>query len=113
MMVAQYSGIALGLAVSGAVFINRALTSLESLLPMVPTDQLNALISGKSCAQLNCVYFETLSNTTQVLRALRSTLFPKSFALKPLRLLLKVCVKSSFLHTPRLLSHWSCPFSST
>lgn len=63
-MVAQYSGIALGLAVSGAVFINRALTSLESLLPMVPTDQLNALISGKSCTRLTRTCCEPFSNTT-------------------------------------------------
>ncbi len=45
-MVAQYSGITLGLSISGAVFLNYAMMDLRALLPAFPDDQLNAIISG-------------------------------------------------------------------
>lgn len=45
-MVAQYSGITLGLSIAGAVFINYAMLDLRSLLPAFSDEQLNAIISG-------------------------------------------------------------------
>lgn len=44
----QLGGIALSLSISGAVFINTALHSLQKLLPSVPRQQLQAAISGTS-----------------------------------------------------------------
>lgn len=47
MMVAQILGITLGLSISGAVFVNTALDSLSSLLPL-PRAQLQTALSGLS-----------------------------------------------------------------
>lgn len=56
----QLGGIALGLAVAGAVFINVALKNLQILLPDVPRSTLQLAISGTSGA-----YFKTLSADLQ------------------------------------------------
>ncbi|EYE92423.1 putative MFS drug efflux transporter [Aspergillus ruber CBS 135680] len=48
MMVAQIGGIALGLAIASAVFVNGATLQLQDLLPQYPKDQLQAAISGTS-----------------------------------------------------------------
>ena len=45
---AQLGGIALGLSISGAVFINRAQIALTAVLPNVPADQITQAISGTS-----------------------------------------------------------------
>ncbi|KAI1404102.1 major facilitator superfamily transporter [Hypoxylon fuscum] len=55
MMVAQYSGITLGLSIAGAVFINYAMLDLRSLLPAFSDEQLNAIISGTSGSAINLV----------------------------------------------------------
>ena len=47
MMIAQYSGITLGLSVCGALFINKALEALRVLLPGYTDSQLNDITSGK------------------------------------------------------------------
>ena len=47
-MIAQYSGITLGLSVCGALFINKALEALRELLPGYTESQLNDITSGKS-----------------------------------------------------------------
>lgn len=44
----QLGGIALALSISGAVFVNTALNSLQKLLPSVPRQQLQSAISGTS-----------------------------------------------------------------
>lgn len=45
---AQIGGIALGLAIASAVFVNGATLQLQDLLPQYPKDQLQAAISGTS-----------------------------------------------------------------
>ncbi|KAL9609777.1 MAG: hypothetical protein Q9167_005473 [Letrouitia subvulpina] len=47
-LLGQLGGIALGLSVSGAVFVNTALNGLQSVLPDVPRSQLQGAISGTS-----------------------------------------------------------------
>lgn len=48
MMLAQFTGIVMGLSIGGAIFINEALKSLKALLPMLPEAQLRTVISGTS-----------------------------------------------------------------
>jgi MFS family permease len=48
MMLAQFTGIVMGLSIGGAIFINEALKSLKALLPMLPEAQLRSVISGTS-----------------------------------------------------------------
>jgi hypothetical protein len=47
---AQIGGIAVGLSISGAVFVNSAKNALISLLPHVPVAQIQEIISGTSSA---------------------------------------------------------------
>lgn len=59
---AQTGGIALGLSLSGAVFVNRAVAGLTSVLPDVPRSQLQLAVSGTSGS-----YFKSLPHDKQVL----------------------------------------------
>lgn len=70
MMVAQILGITLGLSLSGAVFVNTALDSLSSLLPLSKA-QLQPALSG-----LSGEFFRTLplEQQTTVIRVLVDTL---------------------------------------
>ncbi|KAI9890311.1 MAG: hypothetical protein M1814_004221 [Vezdaea aestivalis] len=58
MMIAQIGGIALGLSISSAVFVNLAKNRLVALLPGIPASQIQQAISGTSST-----FFETLSAT--------------------------------------------------
>ena len=51
--VAQLSGLAFGLSVAGAIFLNLAQEKLIALLPSVPKDQIQQFISGTSGALFN------------------------------------------------------------
>ena len=53
---AQLSGLAFGLSVAGAIFLNLAQNQLTVLLPTIPKDQIQQFISGTSGA-----LFHTLS----------------------------------------------------
>lgn len=48
MLLGQLGGIALGLSISGAVFVNTALNGLQRVLPDIPRKQLEGAISGTS-----------------------------------------------------------------
>ncbi|KFX94971.1 hypothetical protein V490_04060 [Pseudogymnoascus sp. VKM F-3557] len=48
MMLAQFIGIVFGLSIGGAIFINTALSSLRSLLPLLSEADLRVVISGTS-----------------------------------------------------------------
>ncbi|KAL8748076.1 MAG: hypothetical protein Q9190_000104 [Brigantiaea leucoxantha] len=48
MLVAQLSGLTLGLSVAGAVFLNLAQNDLGHVLPNVPKDEIQQLVSGTS-----------------------------------------------------------------
>jgi hypothetical protein len=60
MLVGQLLGIALGLSISGAVFVNIALAGLQDILPYVPRVQLEGALSGTSGS-----FFATLSPELQ------------------------------------------------
>jgi hypothetical protein len=55
MMLAQFTGIVMGLSIGGAIFINEALKSLKALLPMLPDAQLRGVISGTSSDAINSI----------------------------------------------------------
>ncbi|KAL6711553.1 hypothetical protein ACN47E_004487 [Coniothyrium glycines] len=48
MLIAQLSGMTLGLSVSGAVYINTAETGLAKALPSIPEEQLGQIVAGAS-----------------------------------------------------------------
>lgn len=60
MMLAQTGGIALGLSLSGAVFINTAVQGLMTALPDVPREQLQLAVAGTSGS-----FFESLGEEQQ------------------------------------------------
>lgn len=48
MLIAQLSGMALGLSISGAVYVNTAESALYKALPSIPRDQIDLLVAGAS-----------------------------------------------------------------
>jgi hypothetical protein len=60
MLVGQLLGIALGLSISGATFVNVALAGLQKIIPDVPRMQLEGALSGTSGS-----FFSTLSPELQ------------------------------------------------
>ena len=55
MMLAQFTGIVMGLSIGDAIFINGALKVLKSLLPMLPESQLRSVISGISSDAISSI----------------------------------------------------------
>lgn len=47
-LLGQLGGITLGLSISGAIFVNTALSGLQQVLPTVPRGQLERALSGTS-----------------------------------------------------------------
>jgi hypothetical protein len=77
MMLAQLSGIALGLAISGAVFVNDAIANLTAVLPNVSREQLQMAISGTSGEYLSSLSEELRSAATDaIVEALRKVFIP-------------------------------------
>ena len=77
MMLAQLSGIALGLAISGAVFVNDAIANLTAVLPNVSREQLQMAISGTSGEYLSSLSEELRSAATNaIVEALRKVFIP-------------------------------------
>lgn len=77
MMLAQLSGIALGLAISGAVFVNDAIANLTAVLPNVSREQLQMAISGTSGDYLSSLSEELRSAATNaIVEALRKVFIP-------------------------------------
>ncbi|KAI1381391.1 major facilitator superfamily transporter [Hypoxylon crocopeplum] len=77
MMVAQYSGITLGLSISGAVFLNYAMMDLRALLPTFPDAQLNAIISGTSGSAIDLVPLELRPAVVSIIvQSLRKVFIP-------------------------------------
>ncbi|ORY69603.1 major facilitator superfamily transporter [Pseudomassariella vexata] len=80
MMVAQYSGVTMGLSVAGAVFINDAMNGLRSILPTFPDTELTALISGTSNSAINAVPEELRGAViTAIVESLRKVFIPAFF----------------------------------
>ncbi|KAI8932349.1 hypothetical protein NX059_010542 [Plenodomus lindquistii] len=72
MLIAQLSGMTLGLSISGAVFINNAQKGLEKALPFIPSDQIHQMVAGASnqvvkslSEDLRTVAFETIIESWQ------------------------------------------------
>jgi MFS family permease len=55
MMLAQFTGVVMGLSIGGAIFINEALKSLKALLPMLPESQLRSVVSGTSSDAISSI----------------------------------------------------------
>lgn len=77
MMLGQLGGIALGLAIAGAVFVNDAISNLTAVLPGVSREQLQLAISGTSGAYLRSLSPELRAAATDaVVSALRKVFIP-------------------------------------
>ncbi|KAK3291720.1 major facilitator superfamily domain-containing protein [Chaetomium fimeti] len=77
MMLAQLAGIALGLAISGAVFVNDAIANLAAVLPSASREQLQMAISGTSGEYLSSLSAEIRSAATDaIVAALRKVFIP-------------------------------------
>ncbi|KAF1348563.1 major facilitator superfamily domain-containing protein [Delphinella strobiligena] len=55
MMLAQFTGISLGLSIGGAVFVNQALIALKVAFPDIAEDQLRTIISGTSSNAISII----------------------------------------------------------
>ncbi|EFQ35943.1 major facilitator superfamily transporter [Colletotrichum graminicola] len=79
-MIAQYTGITAALSVSGAVFVNEGLSGLRRLLPDLPVEDLNSILSGKSSEAIHAVPEELLPAVIDVIvDNLRKTFIPAFF----------------------------------
>jgi uncharacterized membrane protein YqhA len=97
MMLAQLGGIALGLAIAGAVFVNGAIANLMEVLPGVSREQLQLAISGTSGAYLRSLAPELrVAATDAVVLALRKVFIPV-YVGAAFSLVLSVCFTVSFL----------------
>lgn len=77
MMLAQLSGIALGLAISGAVFVNDAIANLSAVLTDASREQLQMAISGTSGDYLSSLSEDVRTAATNaIVEALRKVFIP-------------------------------------
>jgi hypothetical protein len=78
MMLAQLAGIALGLAIAGAVFVNRAVANLAAVLPPgASREQLQLAVSGTSGAYLRSLSPALRAAATDaIVEALRKVFIP-------------------------------------
>ena len=103
---AQLGGIALGLAVASAAFLNRALSNLQRVLPHTPRDVLVQAVSGTSGS-----FFQTLPPTIRqtaldvLIGDLRKVFIPVYVA-AAVAFLGALFLKVSFIHTENLSPHW-------
>lgn len=105
MMLGQLGGIAFGLAISGAVFVNDAIANLTALLPSVSREQLQLAISGTSGAYLRSLSPEMRAAAMDaVVAALRKVFIPVYVA-AAFSLVLSVAFTVSY---PLLLITYRC-----
>jgi len=77
MMLAQLGGIAFGLAIAGAVFINDAVTNLSAVLPDATREQLQFALAGTSGHYLSSLGEEVRAKATDaIVRALGKVFVP-------------------------------------
>ncbi|KAK1992755.1 hypothetical protein LX36DRAFT_715131 [Colletotrichum falcatum] len=100
MMLGQFSGIVLSLAIAGSIFINQALSGLAALMPDVPHSSLQQTISGTSGS-----FFRSLSPDMQkqsaeiIVNALAQT-FIIAYVGAAICLVLSCCFTVRILHYP-------------
>lgn len=66
-MLAQLLGIALGLSISGAVFLNKAINGLSKLLPDVSRDEIQIAVLGVSGDLFGTLPADVRRNATNVI----------------------------------------------
>ena len=77
MMLAQLGGIAFGLAISGAVFVNKAVEGLTLVLPDATPEQLQLALAGTSGHYLQSLSDEVRGRATDaIVSALQSVFIP-------------------------------------
>lgn len=77
MMLGQIGGIAFGLAIAGAVFVNDALVSLTKLLPGATREELQLALAGTSGKYLHSLSEEVRGVATNaIVSALRKVFIP-------------------------------------
>jgi MFS family permease len=97
MMLGQLGGIALGLAIAGAVFVNDAIANLTQVLPDLSREQLQLAISGTSGAYLRSLSPELRAAATDaIVKALQKVFIPV-YVGAAFSLVLSVCFTVSSL----------------
>jgi hypothetical protein len=77
MMLAQIGGIAFGLAIAGAVFVNDAVTGLAAVLPDASREELQFALSGTSGHYLSSLSEEVRGRATEaIVMALQKVFVP-------------------------------------
>lgn len=88
---AQIGGIALGLAISGAVFINKATAGLTAVLPDLPTTDIQLALAGTSNKFLVSLSEEVRAKCTDaIVEGLRNVFIP-AYVGAAIALVLSVC----------------------
>lgn len=81
-MLAQLLGIALGLSISGAVFLNKAINGLSQVLPDVSRDEIQTAVLGVSGDLFGTLPADVRRDVTNVIvDAIDRTCVPQSFSL--------------------------------
>ncbi|KAK2759174.1 hypothetical protein FQN54_003274 [Arachnomyces sp. PD_36] len=91
MMLAQLGGIAFGLAIAGAVFINKAIAGLAVLLPDVSRSELQLAISGTSGEYFSSLSGEIRSQSIDIIVGALRAVFIPVYVAAALSLVLSVC----------------------
>ncbi|KAI9372485.1 MFS general substrate transporter [Aspergillus egyptiacus] len=91
MMLGQLGGIAYGLAIAGAVFINKAVTGLAALLPNVSQSELQLAISGTSGAYFRSLPEELRARCIEVIVSALQNVFIPVYVGAAVSLVVSVC----------------------
>jgi MFS family permease len=91
MMLAQLSGIAFGLAISGAIFINKAIQGLIEVLPDVSREELQLAISGTSGAYFRALPDDVRRRATDTIVIALQNVFIPVYVGAAVGLVLSVC----------------------
>jgi hypothetical protein len=107
MMLAQLCGIAFGMAIAGAVFINNAVTSLSAVLPDATREQLQLALSGTSGHYLSTLGVEVREAATDaIVQALQKVFIPVYVGAAFCLVLSVLFTVSCPLHLPVPVEDW-------
>ena len=97
MMLAQFTGITLGLSISGAIFVNKATDALQALLPFLTTADISSILSGTSSNAINLVPENLREDTLSIIVDSLRVVFIPAYVAAAVSLLVSLVINVSHL----------------
>jgi hypothetical protein len=105
-VIAQLSGIAIGLSAAGAIYVNRAIGGLEVLLPSLSVEEIQLAIAGTSTTFLESFSPDVRQQATDVIVEAMSKVFILVYVGAAVSLFLSVCFTvCAISYFPRKRAH--------